>query len=120
MSSFTVTESRTDTATILSCRGRLDNNATGILEAGVAPLFAAGSKNMILDFNEVDYLSSAGVRSLLIVLKKSKVAGCHLSLCSVPPTVSAILDLSGFQRILPTHPDRSMALAAVAKSKTGP
>ncbi len=111
MSSFTITETAHGTAQLLACQGRLDNNAAGILEARTTLLLENGGKHLVLDFAGVDYLSSAGLRSLLVVLKKTKVAGCTLDLCEVQRGVLEVLALSGFGKILNLHANRAAALA---------
>lgn len=113
MSSFTVTESPAEPATVLVCAGRLDNNAAGALESAIAPVLARGTKHIVLDLAGVDYLSSAGLRSILVSLKKTNLAGGTLSLCSVSAMVQEVLTLSGFKNILKIHPDRIAALGAI-------
>ena len=67
----------------------------------------------MLDLAGVDYLSSAGLRSILVSLKKTNLAGGTLSLCSVSAMVQEVLTLSGFKSILKIHPDRIAALGAI-------
>jgi anti-anti-sigma factor len=112
MSSFAINEVRLEDAVVLACAGRLDNNAAGILEASLAPLLAAGTRRLALDLSGVDYLSSAGLRSILVSLKKVTVAGGTLVLCGVGANVLEVLKLSGFEAILKIYPDREAALRA--------
>lgn len=113
MSSFAITEVRSKDAVILNCNGRLDNSAAGILETSLTPLLAEGIRRVVLDLSGVEYLSSAGLRSILVALKKVIVAGGTLVLCGVLASVSEVLKLSGFEAILKIHPDRESALRAV-------
>jgi anti-anti-sigma factor len=56
---------------------------------------------VILDLAGVSYLSSAGVRSLLVALKKTKLAGGQLSLSRVAGSIEQVLQLSGLRSLFP-------------------
>ena len=112
MASCTLTESRRDNTVVLSLSGRLDNNASGVIESGIAPHLANREKRIVLDLSSVDYLSSAGARSVLMAVKKSTMSGTNLVLCGVVPNVLEVLKLSGLLSILKIYPDATAATAA--------
>jgi len=60
----------------------------------------AGHHNVVADFGEVDYTSSAGLRVLLATLKHARSLGGDLRLAGPRPEVRKVLDLSGFTSIL--------------------
>jgi len=60
----------------------------------------AGHHDLVADFGEVDYMSSAGLRVLLATLKQTRSLGGDLRLAGPHPEVRKVLDLSGFTSIL--------------------
>jgi anti-anti-sigma factor len=60
----------------------------------------AGHHNLVADFGEVDYTSSAGLRVLLATLKRARSSDGDLRLAAPRPEVRKVLDLSGFTGIL--------------------
>ena len=58
----------------------------------------------------MEYVSSAGLRSLLVLAKAVKSAGGALALCCLVPAVRDVMTISGFDNILPLAADRAAAL----------
>jgi len=80
--------------------GRLDLQGAALLEAYAELHLNAGESRLVLDLTSVDYISSAGLRSLLVVAKRAQaVEGC-LVLCGLTPTVINVVNISGFQQLL--------------------
>ena len=73
-------------------------------------LVDGGTKNLILDFAGLDYISSAGLRMVLVVAKRLKQESGLLVLCGMQPHVREVFDISGFLAILNVEPTRSEAL----------
>lgn len=87
-----------DSTLILSLSGRLDTSTAPQLEAEIKNSYA-GIKRLELDFAEVDYVSSAGLRVLLSAQKTMQKQG-ELILKNVPDTVMEVLEITGFVDIL--------------------
>jgi len=64
----------------------------------------------VLDLGEVDYISSAGLRVVLMLAKRQKQNAGKLVLCRLQPEVHEVVDISGFLSILTVVPDRATAL----------
>jgi anti-anti-sigma factor len=95
--------------TILMVSGRIDAAAARELEAQLKDAIAEGAAKLLLDLGEVSYISSPGLRALLIAAKAAKAAGSLYALCALRPEVREIFDMSGFDRIR-ILPDRETAL----------
>ena len=54
----------------------------------------------VLDLAKLEYMSSAGLRVLLMAAKRAKAGGKELVICSPTPEVKEILDISGFGSIM--------------------
>ena len=95
---------------IVAASGRLDAAGAPELETRCKALILEGSNRLLLDLAKVEYVSSAGLRSLLVLAKAVKSAGGALALCSLVPAVRDVMTISGFDNILPLAADRAAAL----------
>ncbi len=95
--------------------GRLDSATSEALGRAVGEIFDAGSRRMVIDFSQLEYVSSAGLRATLIAGKRMRgVPGGKLALCALVPGVREIFEISGFLTIFTVCADLDTALAAVA------
>ena len=85
------------TARTLKLTGRLDTAAAPLLEAEVAAL--DGITDLTLDLAGLEYLSSAGLRVLLLAQKRMNAQG-SMTLCHVNDIVAEVFELTGFIDIL--------------------
>lgn len=85
---------------ILRLKGRLDAVSSPATEKKVFECINGGEINLVLDFEGVVYLSSAGMRMLLSTTKKLKGLSGKLVLCSINQNVMDVLKMSGFDHVL--------------------
>jgi len=97
---------------VLLPQGRLDSNNAAAVETEILEHLAAGSTRIVMDFAGLDYISSAGLRVVLVVAKRLKQAGGTLVLCRLPAHIREVFEISGFLSILTTKDTREEALAA--------
>ncbi|OAN43035.1 anti-anti-sigma factor [Paramagnetospirillum marisnigri] len=98
-------------ATILSPLARVDSSSAKIFEAKVLTVVNSGTPKIVIDFSELNYISSAGLRVVLVGAKMMR-GGRKFVLCGMTPNIREIFDVSGFTKILSIYPDRAAALAA--------
>ena len=89
-----------DGTMVIHCEGRLDATTTIKLENAINQLIDAKNIRVVVDFNKVDYLSSAGMRLLLSMTKRLKTMGGQLVLCAIHDDVMEIIKMAGFEQIL--------------------
>ncbi len=89
--------------TVVSVSGRLDAGTASDLEKDCANLINEGSTKLILELSALEYVSSAGLRSVLAVAKKLKAAGGGLSLCGLSGLVQEVFSIAGFDSFLPVY-----------------
>lgn len=94
-----ITENRTEDTILLTVEGRVDTNTSPQLQERLLKAFQKGSR-VILDFEQVEYVSSAGLRALLIGQKTANSKKGSMKLIHVQEAVQEVLDLSGFSAIL--------------------
>ncbi len=111
-----VTVKQTDPITVLAITGSVDSLTADQLTQALSAQVQAGQVRLVVDFSEVDYTSSAGLRSLLGTLKDCRRLGGDLRLAAVQPAVLRVLSLSGFASIIKMFDD---AAAAVASYQAG-
>lgn len=104
---LTVNESQIGAATILECSGRLDVVTGPTLDAKIPD-----GGVVVLDMAELNYVSSAGLRSILQALKKLQPKGGSLRLSNLQPDVHRLLELSGFLSLVKSYPDKDSAAKA--------
>jgi anti-sigma B factor antagonist len=99
-------------ATVLIPLARVDSSTAKAFEAKVLAVVNTGAPRIVIDFAELEYISSAGLRVVLVGAKMMR-GGRKFSLCSMKPHIREVFDVSGFAKILSIHPDRDSALAAL-------
>lgn len=98
-------------AQIVSLQGQINSTNAATTEAEILALVTAERKNLLLDFSALDYISSAGLRLVLVVAKRLKQEGGQLVLCGMQSHIREVFDISGFLAILNVADTRSEALA---------
>lgn len=95
---------------IVTVSGRLDANTAPIFDAQTASLHAEPCARILLDLSAVTYVSSAGLRSIIKLMKHTAACGGRTGLFSVSEPIMELLEISGFQPLLDIYPDRETAL----------
>jgi len=70
-----------------------------------------GETRCVLDLSRLDYISSAGLRVILMAAKRLKQNSGRLVLCGLQPNVQEVLDISGFLSFLDVVESRAAAMA---------
>ncbi len=96
---------------ILHLSGRIDSSTAPMLEEELNRLIGDGHRKVLLEFSSVTYISSGGLRILLITAKKLREPGDKFGLCCLPAEVYKILRMAGFTSLFPIYPDEGAGLA---------
>ncbi len=112
-SALSVQTERSEKAVIICPVGRVDGSNVGVLESAVQEQFAAGQKTLIFDFEDLNYISSAGLRVLLVTARRAQAEGGKALFCGLAEHIAHVFEISGFTNILTICQNRSEALAAV-------
>ncbi len=97
---------------VLSFQGNLDTNTSPDAESAINGLIDGGAQKLLVNFEKLDYISSAGLRVLLATAKKLKASGGDLKICCLNQTVQEVFDISGFATILSVTPTEEEALGS--------
>jgi anti-sigma B factor antagonist len=96
---------------VVELGGRLDNLSAAEFDRKIAEL--PGTR-IVLDLAKLDYISSAGLRSVLGALKRASAQGGKLALAAPVPSVLEVFEISGFITLVTVYPDRASAVAALS------
>ena len=108
---MTITPETTAQATIVPLLGQINSANAGALEAQLLTLVDGGVRQLVLDFAALDYISSAGLRLVLVVAKRLKQDNGQFLLCGMQSHIREVFDISGFLAILNVTATRAEALA---------
>ncbi|WP_028605275.1 STAS domain-containing protein [Ottowia thiooxydans] len=98
-------------ARLVSFTGQLNSGNAASAENDILGLITQGDRKLVLDFTNLDYISSAGLRVVLVTAKRLKPEGGHMVLFGMQPQVREIFDISGFLNILNVVETREQAIA---------
>jgi anti-anti-sigma factor len=85
--------------TIAEINGRIDTTNYNEFETQIMDIIGKGEKNIILNCEGLNYISSSGLRVFLITQKKLMGLKGKLHLCNMQPAIKEIFDMSGFSSI---------------------
>lgn len=107
-----IREEERDGVCVLTPVGRIDSNTAREAEAALLPKFDE-SRPVVVDFTELSYISSAGLRVLLMAAKRSKARGVPLALAGMRPQVHDVFRVSGFAKLFAIHDDCTGAVGSL-------
>ena len=108
---MTIAIEPTANAHIISLQGQVNSANAATVETEVLSVLQKGAKNVLLNMSELSYISSAGLRVVLVLAKRLKQAGGKLVIYGMQPHVQEVFDISGFMAILNVVASRDDAVA---------
>lgn len=89
-----------DTHTLIAIKGRLDTLTAPEFDKATEALRTAETPgDIVIDCAEMEYISSAGLRSFITLLKKTKASQSSLEVINLSDSIRAIFDMTGFTTI---------------------
>ena len=98
----------------LKVSGRVDSTNASDFEKALTGSVQDGDQIVVLDFESLAYISSAGLRALLLMAKFLKNKSMKFAIYGMPAPIREIFDISGFDRIIPVHSTQDDAVAALS------
>ena len=100
-------------ASVIRVEGSMDAISVAEFDAEWKKVIEEGSTRVVVEMGGLEYISSAGLRGILMLAKTTKMKGVALAFTGMRDMVSDMFKLSGFLTILSVHPDVPSALAAL-------
>jgi anti-sigma B factor antagonist len=97
---------------VLALKGRLDSVTVGRFTERCAAWIDAGRGDVVLDLSALDYVSSAGLSSILGAAKRAQERNARLVVTGLKGLVKEVFAISGFEAVLSIFPDVESAIAA--------
>jgi anti-sigma B factor antagonist len=113
-SGMKVQETKKGKVLVVAAQGRLDASSAGELQDKLLASIDSGETRILLDFTELDYISSAGLRILLVAAKRLKEGKGQFAICGLTDNVASVFKISGFDSIIQIFPNQGTALASYA------
>lgn len=98
---------------LLKPAGRVDSGSCGAFEQRLVQAVTPGPASVVVDMTQLTYMSSAGLRALLVAAKKAKPAGSRIVLAAMAPTIREVFDMSGFSTLFEIHANPDDAVKAL-------
>ena len=107
---MTITSTVAGDAVVLRVAGRLDAITSPEFEKTCQQCINSASRRMVVDFEGVEYISSAGLRAILLAGKAAHAGGGGLELSGLRGTVKDTLEMAGFCALYPVYDSIEAAL----------
>ncbi len=106
--------------TVFHIRGWLDAQSEEQLLAAARIAYDGGARYLLIDMQELDTLTSAGMRALqkvyqIFTPKEEHFKVAHLKLCNAPPQIYNVLGITGFLQNIPMYESLAAALQSFGK-----
>jgi anti-sigma B factor antagonist len=98
---------------IYRLNGRLDSNTSQGFEKKLFQAISDGAKNMIVDFKDIDYISSVGLRVIIKAFKALQRADGRIMLCSMQDYIRELFEITGIDVFVPIVASIDDALKAL-------
>lgn len=95
-----ITQRVEDGITVVQPDGRIDTEAAEQLDQVLQAALASGGYKIVVDMSKVEYISSAGLRSLAAVLVKCRDEGGDMKLAALNERVTRVFKIIGFDLLM--------------------
>ena len=98
---------------IAKATGRIDGVNAGDFEQSLSGAIDDSDSAVIVDLADLSYISSAGLRAVLLTAKSLSRRSAKFALCAPSKPIREVFEISGFDKIIDIHDSREAALSAV-------
>lgn len=97
---------------VASIGGSMDTVSAPQFQEELEKWIAKGDKAFVVDVSELEYITSAGLRSILAIAKKIKADQGTISFCGLDGMVKEVFEMSFFTQMFPIHGTLDEALGS--------
>ena len=95
--------------TVISPIGRVDTSTAKLFEEGVLKFIKDNGQQVVISFSSIDYISSAGLRVIVMTGKKLASLKGKLALIDMAPKIQEVFKMSGVDKIIKIYPNLQTA-----------
>jgi anti-anti-sigma factor len=107
-------ENRENTV-VVTVKGRIDAVTAPEFERECVQSIEQGERSIVVDLSQLEYISSAGLRSILVVFKKLKAVDGRIAFSGARDMVLRVLSLANFTSMFPVYDSLDEALAQIQR-----
>jgi stage II sporulation protein AA (anti-sigma F factor antagonist) len=111
-----IAEARLDGVVLVAPTGRIDTTTAPALEQHLMALLSGGERRLVVDFAGVGYISSAGLRIMLLLARRMQDVKGRLALCGMGDAVRLVFQLAGFLPLFTVRDSREASVTAIGGS----
>ena len=112
MTHLSIETDNRQSVSVMKINGRVDSESAPELDEALSKLLGQQRNKIVLDLQNVEYMSSAGLRAMVKAFQGAKKAGGDLRLASVSQPVEVILRTVGMMQMLQMYPTEQEAMAS--------
>ena len=98
-----ISERKAGEVCVVGLNGRLDSATSDSLGQRLHQLIDRGERRLVIDGETLDYISSTGLRVLLVAAKRLKTVDGRIVLSSLKPHILEVFEIAGFKSIFPIY-----------------
>lgn len=98
---------------VAATQDRVDGSNASAFQDALQAVIGETDRAVVLDMSQLTYISSAGLRVILMVAKTLQKQDGNLAVCSLSGPVREVFQISGFDKIIQTHDSQDAAIAAL-------
>jgi anti-anti-sigma factor len=110
-----ITEEKHGDVMLLGIKGRLDASTASRLEEKLLASIDRGERRLVLDCSQLAYISSAGLRVLLVAVKRLSSSNGKIVLYALKDQIKEVFDIAGFSPLFPSFATQEEALRSFAQ-----
>ena len=99
---------------VASLGGRVDSGNSAAFRDALEEGIPEGERALVLDCGRLSYMSSAGLRVLLVIARKFQGPDQAIGMCRLTETIRSVVSHSGFDKIIPVHGSLADAVTEVS------
>ena len=109
-----ITERKAGNVCVVGISGRLDSGTSDSLGQRLHQLIDRGERRLVIDAEKLDYISSTGLRVLLVAAKHLKAIDGRIVLSSLKPHILEVFEIAGFKSIFPIYDNTDQAAQQIS------
>lgn len=106
-----IAENRRAGNLIIAPSGRIDTTTSPVFDRHLSSVIDRGDTQIVIDLENLEYISSTGLSAFISAAKKVKAAGGRIALAGLNKRIRLVFEMSGFLRLFPVFPDVDAAVA---------
>lgn len=112
MSTLSIETDNTQSIAVMKVKGRVDSETAPELDSALTKALGDGQSRLILNLQDVEYMSSAGLRAMVKAYQQAQKSGGDVRLAAVSEPIEVILRTVGMMQMLKMYPSDQEAMAS--------